>query len=198
MIERQVSHLVRLVDDLLDVSRIMRGRIELRLERVEFASIVERALETVRPAINAAGHQLTTLLPSERVELLVDPIRLVQVIANLLNNAARYTEPGGHIWLSAELEPGSIAVRIRDSGIGIAAEVLPRVFDLFTQIDRSAQHSQGGLGIGLTLVKTLVELHGGQVWASSEAPAREANSVSGFRSHCSSFRRPDAGIARGF
>jgi PAS domain S-box-containing protein len=173
MMERQVQHLVRLVDDLLDVSRIGRGKIELRLQPIDLQSVVANALDTSRPHIEAAGQQLTVTVPRERISLQADPTRLAQVISNLLNNAARYTDTGGRIELSVELAsggcqpPGEAIIRVRDSGIGIPPEMLPRIFDLFTQVDRSLERSRGGLGIGLTLVQQLVALHGGRVEANS-------------------------------
>ncbi len=168
MAERQVQHLTRLVDDLLDVSRIMRGKIELRKERVALATLIDRAVETARPAFDEAGHRLTIALPPAPLLLDVDVVRMAQVVANLLTNGAKYTEPGGRLELNAGREGGDVVVRVRDTGIGIAAEVLPRVFELFVQAAPAAAHSQGGLGIGLTLVKSLVELHGGRVEARSE------------------------------
>ena len=167
MMERQLHHLVRLVDDLLDVSRVMRGKIELRRERVELATVVARAVETVQPLIDAQGHELSVRLPNESLPLDADPVRLAQVVGNLLTNAAKYTEPGGRIWLTATREGNGAVLRIRDDGIGIAPDVLPRIFELFVQVDHAATRSQGGLGIGLTLVKNLVEMHNGSVEARS-------------------------------
>lgn len=167
MMERQVHQLVRLVDDLLDVSRVMRGKIELRKEQVELATVVARAVETVQPLIDAQGHELAVGLPPESLPLDADPVRLAQVVGNLLTNAAKYTEPNGHIWMTARREDGQAVLRVRDDGIGIAPDVLPHVFDLFVQVDHAAARSQGGLGIGLTLVKNLVEMHGGAVEARS-------------------------------
>jgi CheY-like chemotaxis protein/two-component sensor histidine kinase len=168
----QVEHLVRLVDDLLDMSRIMRGKIDLRREPVELSHILARATETAQPLIDSQQHQLTRRLPPDPVWLDADPVRLSQVVANLLNNAAKYTEPGGHLWLTAEKAGQDVLIRVRDTGIGIDAGLLPRVFDLFTQAEQSIDRSQGGLGIGLTVVKRLVEMHGGTVLAHSEGPGR--------------------------
>lgn len=165
--ERQVRHLARLVDDLLDVSRISSGKIHLRKGRVELGEIVARAVETARPLIAARRHELSVSLPDEPIPLEADTARLEQVLANLLNNAAKYTEPGGRLAIEARREGEAAVVRVRDNGIGIAPELLPRIFDLFTQADRSLDRSQGGLGIGLTLVRSLVELHGGSVTAAS-------------------------------
>ncbi len=167
MMERQMHHLVRLVDDLLDVSRVMRGKVVLRRERVELAAVVARAVETAQPLIDAQRHELTVCLPDESLPLDADPVRLAQVVGNLLTNAAKYTEPGGHIWLTARREGGEAVLRVRDTGIGIAPEMLPKVFDLFVQADHAAARSQGGLGIGLTLVQNLVAMHGGSVRADS-------------------------------
>jgi PAS domain S-box-containing protein len=167
MMERQVHHLVRLVDDLLDVSRVMRGKIELRKERVELATVVARAVEIAQPLIEVQGHQLDLSFPSDSLLLDADPVRLAQVVGNLLTNAAKYTEANGRIWLTADRENDRAVLRIRDNGIGIAPDMLPHIFELFVQVDHVATRSQGGLGIGLTLVKNLVEKHGGTVEASS-------------------------------
>ena len=168
MMERQVHHLVRLVDDLLDVSRVMRGKIELRKEPLELATVVARAVETAQPLIEVQGHQLDLSLPSESLLLDADPVRLVQVIGNLLTNAAKYTEANGHIGLTARREGDQAVVRVWDDGIGIAPDMLPQVFELFVQVDHASTKSQGGLGIGLTLVKNLVEMHNGTVEARSD------------------------------
>jgi CheY-like chemotaxis protein len=166
--DRQLKHLTRLVDDLLDVSRIMRGKIELRREKVELAAIVARAVETARPLIDGARHSLTVSLPDEPVWLEADLVRLAQAVGNLLCNAAKYTEPGGTIDLTATCEGGEVAIRVRDSGIGIAPDVMPRLFEMFMQVAPGASRSQGGLGIGLTLVKSLIGMHGGVVEARSD------------------------------
>ena len=163
IIERQVGQLKRLVDDLLEVSRITTGRIQLRPERIAVSGIVERALETARPLMDQRRHELTTSLPPQLIWLHADAARLEQVVVNLLNNAAKYTDEGGHIWLSVQQEGDTAVLRVRDTGVGIAPELLPRIFDLFTQAERSLARSQGGLGIGLCLVQRLVELHGGSV-----------------------------------
>src|SRR5436309_3108215 len=144
MMERQVEHLVRLVDDLLDVSRVMRGKIDLRRERVELAAVIARAVETVQPLIDSQRHRLSVSVPPESLPLHADPVRLAQVVGNLLTNAAKYTEPGGHIRLTAERDGGTAVLRVKDSGIGIAADMLPRVFELFVQVDQAAARSQGG------------------------------------------------------
>jgi PAS domain S-box-containing protein len=167
MMERQVHHLVRLVDDLLDVSRVMRGKIELRKERIEVAAVVARAVETVQPLMDSQGHELSVGIPTESLPLDADPVRLAQVVGNLLTNAAKYTEPNGRIWLSAERVGDEAVLRVRDNGIGIALDVLPRVFELFVQVDHASTRSQGGLGIGLTLVKNLCAMHNGSVEARS-------------------------------
>jgi len=177
VMDRQVSHLVRLVDDLLEVSRISRGKIELRRELVDLARIVQNAVEISRPLIDAAGHRLTFDLPGESLTLEADPVRLAQVIANLLNNAAKYTEPGGKICLAAHRDGTEIVVSVRDSGVGIPAEMLPRVFEMFTQVPRSLDRAQGGLGIGLTLVQSLTRLHGGEVEARSGGPGQGSEFV---------------------
>jgi PAS domain S-box-containing protein len=180
VIGRQIRHLSRLVDDLLDVSRFTRGRIELRKRPVELRPIVEGAVETTRPMFERRGHQLTVSIPGEPVWLEADATRIEQVLANLLNNAAKFTEPGGRIDLSVEAHPGEsgeAVLRVRDNGAGIAADLLPRIFDLFVQEDRSLARSHGGLGIGLTLVRSLVERHGGRVEAHSAGPGRGSEFV---------------------
>src|SRR5262249_10332208 len=151
----------RLVDDLLDVSRITRGKIRLQAEPVKVRSVVAQALETSRPFIDARRHQLSVTLPETPVWVNGDADRLAQIFANLLNNAAKYTDEGGRIWLTVSLDPGEVVWSVRDTGIGIPPDMLASVFDLFTQVDRSLDRSQGGLGIGLTLVQRLVEMHGG-------------------------------------
>lgn len=168
VIERQMSHLVRLVDDLLDVSRLTLGKIRLAMERVSLNKVVAQAVEATQPLIDQFSHTLEVALPPFPIRITGDDARLTQVLINLLNNAAKYTEPGGRIWLSATLESSVVSIRVRDSGVGISPELLPRVFDLFTQANRSLDRSQGGLGIGLTLVRQLVEMQGGSVEAFSE------------------------------
>jgi PAS domain S-box-containing protein len=167
IIERQVGQLSRLVDDLLEVSRITTGKVRLHRERLDLRGIVERAVETVRPAIDRRRHELSLCLPPEPVWLHVDPNRLEQVVVNLLNNACKYTDEGGRLGLTVGQEEDQVVLRLRDTGIGIAPDLLPHIFDLFTQADRSLDRSQGGLGIGLSLVQRLVELHGGTVQAFS-------------------------------
>jgi signal transduction histidine kinase/CheY-like chemotaxis protein len=172
VMERQVGHLVRLVDDLMEVSRITRGKIELRRERIDLAAVLRSAVETSQPLVDAAGHALVLDLPLEPLPLDADPVRLAQVFANLLNNAAKYSERAGRIVLRARREATEIVVTVCDDGIGIDPQMLPHVFDLFTQIDSSHRRSQGGLGIGLTLVRSLVDLHGGRVSARSDGVGR--------------------------
>jgi PAS domain S-box-containing protein len=167
ILERQVAQLTRLVGDLMEVSRIATGQLRLRLESIDLRGVVTVAVEATRAAIDRRGHELAVALPPQPVWLHADPARLEQVIVNLLDNAAKYTEPRGRIWLSLEIEDGAAVLRVRDSGVGIAETVLPRVFDLFTQADRTLDCSAGGLGIGLSLVRALVELHHGKVEASS-------------------------------
>jgi PAS domain S-box-containing protein len=173
MTERQVQYMVRLVDDLLDVSRIMRGRIELRKEPIELASVLARAIETAQPMIDARGQQLVvSISPDDPLRLEADPTRLTQVVANLLHNAAKFSEHSGRIWLTAERQGKEALVRVRDEGAGIRAELLPHVFELFVQGERSLDRSQGGLGIGLTVVQRLIALHGGTITAHSEGPGK--------------------------
>ncbi len=167
IIERQVGQLSHLVNDLLEISRITTGRIHLHQERVAVSGVVERAVETARPLIDQRRHELTVSLPPEPIWLYADAARLEQVVVNLLTNAAKYTNEGGRIWLTVEQEGDMAVLRVRDTGVGIASELLPRIFDLFTQAERSLDRSQGGLGIGLALVQRLVEMHGGTVGVSS-------------------------------
>ena len=172
MIERQVNQLVRLVDDLLDLSRVSRGKIALRRERVPLSAVVQHAVETSGPLIEAGKHRLTISDAPETVSVEGDLTRLAQVVSNLLNNAAKYTPEGGHITLSVGAEGGQAVVRVRDTGVGIPADMLPNVFQMFTQVDRTLGRSQGGLGIGLALVRRLVEMHGGTVEVHSEGEGR--------------------------
>jgi PAS domain S-box-containing protein len=172
LIDRQLRHLVRLVDDLLDVSRITRGRLQLRPERVALAQVLERALEASRPQMEAAGQELVVYLPPAPVYLAADPVRLAQVFMNLLNNASQYTGKGGRIRLTAEREGANVVVRVADSGIGIAPEHLRQVFDMFAQVGTPMEHTQGGLGIGLALARGLVGMHGGAIEAKSDGPGR--------------------------
>ncbi|MGI8835896.1 MAG: ATP-binding protein [Pyrinomonadaceae bacterium] len=167
--ERQVGQLAHLVDDLLEVSRVITGRIQLQFESLDLRGIAENAIASVRPLIERSKHELSVSLPPEPVWVKGDPARLEQVIVNLLNNAAKYTDEGGHIWLTVKQEHREVEVvlRVRDTGVGIATELLPRIFDLFKQAPRTLDRSQGGLGIGLSLVEKLVELHGGKVAAHS-------------------------------
>jgi CheY-like chemotaxis protein len=169
--------MTRMVDDLLDVSRITRGKIELRKELVNLPSVVDRTVEAIRPLIEDRQQELTVDLPPEPLRLEADPTRLEQVLANLLNNAAKYTDHGGRIWLSARQEGGELVLRVKDTGVGIAADMLARIFEPFVQSDRVLYHSQGGLGIGLTLVRSLIEMHGGSITAHSEGPGKGSEFV---------------------
>ena len=179
VIERQARHLARLVDDLLDIARINQDKITLRCEVVELAAVVRQSVETARPQIEPRQHTLTVKLPDAPVWLDADPTRLAQVFANLLNNAAKYTDEGGRITLLAETEDEgrSAVVRVRDTGTGISPELLSRVFEPFIQADKTLARSQGGLGIGLTLVRRLTEMHGGRVEAFSDGPGKGAEFV---------------------
>ncbi len=167
--DRQFHNLVRLIDDLLDVSRISRGKIHLKKAHLDAATVVARAVESVRPFIEARGHELTVAIEDRPLPIDGDPTRLEQVLANLLNNAAKYTDEGGRIRIDARIEGDEVVFRVRDTGVGIAPDMLPGVFDLFAQVDSSIDRSQGGLGIGLALVRMLVEMHGGRVAARSES-----------------------------
>jgi PAS domain S-box-containing protein len=177
IMERQVNHMVRLVDDLLEISRITRGKIELRRERVEVAAVIGSAVETSKPLIDAAGQELIVSIPSEPLTLDADPVRLAQVFANLLNNASKYSDSGAQIWLTVRREGTQAVVSVRDTGIGIDAETLPRIFDMFAQGQDSLPRAQGGLGIGLTLVRSLVQLHSGKVDALSAGPGKGSEFV---------------------
>ena len=177
MMDRQVEHLASLIDDLMDVSRISLGKIGLRKEVVTLASVVEQAVATIRPTIEERGHRLNVNVPDGDVRLEADPVRLGQILSNLLENAARYTDPGGLIRVDARSEGGEIVIGVRDTGVGIAPELLTKVFDLFLQVERRLDRSQGGLGVGLSLVKSLVEMHGGSVSARSEGPGRGSEFV---------------------
>jgi two-component system CheB/CheR fusion protein len=172
--ERQVRQLARLVDDLLDATRVARGKLQLVIERVDAVQVVAQALETARPLIEARGHVLHVLPPRAPVWLEADPARLVQVLSNLLSNAARYTPAGGQVWLAVERDGGDVRFRVRDTGIGLAPELLPRLFELFGQ---AQEGSQGGLGIGLALARGLVQLHGGSLEAFSGGPGKGSEFV---------------------
>src|SRR5688572_7866161 len=171
VIERQVQHLVCLIDDLLDVSRITRGMITLQRERVLLDSVVARAVETARPLIDARRHELTLDLPEELLSVEGDPTRLVQIVGNILHNAAKFMEPGGRISLSVAREDTYAVVRVKDTGMGIPKELVAKIFDLFSQVHQKSETAHGGLGIGLALVRRLVEMHGGVVSASSPGPS---------------------------
>jgi PAS domain S-box-containing protein len=168
MMERQVEHLARLIDDLMDVSRISTGKVELRWEEVELASVVARAIDVCRPLIEQRGHRFSVDLPTVPIRLRADPTRLEQIVDNLLTNAAKYSDPGGRIALTATREGDWAVVRLKDTGVGIAPDKLPHIFGLFEQAERRLDRSQGGLGIGLNVVRSLVGMHGGIVTASSE------------------------------
>ncbi len=172
LMHRQVDHMVRLVDDLMEVSRITRGKIDLKLLRLSLEDAIGGAIELSRPLLEAAGHSLTVSLPEEPLFLRGDAVRLNQVFANLLNNAAKYTRPGGQVALQARRAGEQVLVSISDTGAGLAPDMVESIFDMFVQVSDSAKAAQGGLGIGLTLVRTLVELHGGSVAASSQGLGR--------------------------
>ena len=172
MMDRQLTQMARLVDDLMDVNRITSGKVALRKERVDLGRVILQAVETSRPRIEAGGHELMLDLSSQPLFVDSDVVRLAQVVGNLLNNAAKYTDRGGRITLSTRAEDGEAVIRVRDTGVGIPADMLARVFDMFTQVDRDRGRVQEGLGIGLTLVKRLVEMHGGSVVARSAGPGK--------------------------
>jgi len=168
LIERQLGHLTRLVDDLLDVSRITRGKINLSRETVEVADLVARAVETVQPLIVERGHRFTLDVSRDSIRVFGDPLRLTQAVGNVLSNAAKYTENGGQINLTARQVDGIVEIRVQDTGIGIPADLQPMIFDMFTQLNHQTGRPQSGLGIGLALVRKLLEMHGGSVTAFSE------------------------------
>jgi CheY-like chemotaxis protein/two-component sensor histidine kinase len=167
VIERQVAQMARLLDDLLDVSRITHGKLELRRSRVALAQVVETAVETCRPQIKTDGHELIVELGDRPLYLDADPIRLAQIISNLLTNALKYSNDSTRIWLTAGVSGSNLTIAVRDEGIGINADMLPHVFDIFTQADAAMNRAQGGMGIGLALVRALTDLHGGSVEARS-------------------------------
>jgi signal transduction histidine kinase len=168
VIERQTRQMTRLIDDLLDIARITSNKMELRREQIELSAVLDAAVETSRPLIEQRGHKLMVKAPSAPIHIDGDVVRLAQVISNLLNNAAKYTERGGRIWLTAARKGNEALIKVRDTGMGISAEILPQIFEMFTQAERTINGSAGGLGIGLTLVKRLVEMHGGTITAQSD------------------------------
>ena len=177
VVDHQVRQMAQLVDDLLEISRVTSGKVRLQKEAVDVATIVAFAIETSRPVIESHHHRLSIALPDETVHIEADSLRMAQVLSNLLNNAAKYTNPGGQIRLAAASEGSDVIFRVRDNGIGIPPEMLSGIFDLFAQVDHSLDHSQGGLGLGLTLVRSLVEMHGGSVQALSEGLSRGSEFV---------------------
>lgn len=202
ILERQVAHMVHMVEDLLDVARMSNGRMLLRRDVMELNPIVSNVVETARASFQERGHELTLTLCPESVWVDVDPIRLEQILANLLNNAAKYTEPPGQIFVTTERRDKDVQVRVRDTGIGIDPALLPRVFDLFTQADTSLDRSQGGLGIGLTLARRVVEMHGGTITACSDGPGCGSEFVvtlplaAGLQSAPSSLAAPETGSGK--
>ncbi len=172
VIEDQIKSVTRMVDEVLDVSRILRGQVVLRKEPVELKQVVDLAVETSQPLIEHHHHHLTVTLPTHPILLEVAPTRMAQVFSNLLNNAAKYTDPGGEISLSAEQADREVVVCVRDNGIGIAQDLLPHVFDVFAQADPTLARSRSGLGLGLTLARSLIEMHGGRVAAHSSGPGQ--------------------------
>jgi signal transduction histidine kinase len=173
-LERQVAQLVRLVDDLLDVSRITNGKLRLTTEPLTIQEVIEGALDAGRPQLEKAKLSLSLDVPPTPIRLIGDRVRLTQVFTNILNNAAKFTEPGGRVWLTVAPAGDRVRITVRDTGVGIPADVMPVLFALFTQVDRSLNRSQGGLGIGLALVRRLVEMHGGTVEAHSDGPGKGA------------------------
>jgi len=172
VIDRQTRQMTRLIDDLLDIARITSNKLELRRERIELRDVLKAAVETSQPLIEQRGHELTVETSDEPIYLDGDMVRLAQVVSNLLNNAAKYTERGGRIWLTAAKEGSNTVVSVRDTGMGITPEVLPRIFEMFTQAGRAISGSPGGLGIGLTLVRRLVQMHGGTITVRSDGPGK--------------------------
>jgi CheY-like chemotaxis protein/two-component sensor histidine kinase len=172
MIERQVAHMVRLIDELLDVSRITTGKLRLHRERVELAAVLAQAMEASRPLAECAGKALSMELPPDPIALDADPVRLVQVVSNLLNNACKFTDQGGRIHLGAGRIGDEAFIEVEDTGIGIAPELLPHIFDMFSQVQTGGARSQDGLGIGLSLARALVEMHDGRIEARSAGPGK--------------------------
>ena len=172
VLERQVMQMVRIVDDLLDISRVTAGKLHLQREVVDIASVLAAAVDTARPAIDAGRHVLALDLPAQPLPVFADPLRLAQVFTNLLNNAAKYAEPAGRIAVRVRAAAGEIAVSVADEGLGIAPEALSHIFEPFAQVDHSLERTRGGLGIGLTLARRVVELHGGRIEAHSEGLGR--------------------------
>ena len=170
MMDRQVGHMVRLIDDLLDVSRIGRGTVTLKRTLVPLSAVIHSAVETSRPLMTGAGHRFTATAPGEPVLLDADATRVAQIVSNLLNNAAKYTPRGGQVELVAQRAGDEVLVRVIDNGVGIPAAMLPRIFELFTQVDESIERSQGGLGVGLALARQLAEMHGGSLGVESPGP----------------------------
>jgi len=177
MMERQTQSIGRLIEDMLEVSRVEHGTIPLRRQTLDLAAVVARAVETVRASVENCGHQLEVCLPPVPVTLNADPARLGQVLTNLLNNAAKYMERGGRIWVTAAAQGGDVVLRVRDSGVGIDPEMLPHVFDPFWQVKCARGHSPGGLGLGLPLVRKLAEMHGGSASAYSAGSGRGSEFV---------------------
>ncbi len=180
MMERQVQQMIRLIDDLMDVSRITRGKIELRKQVVDLGTLVAGSVEAIEPLIESRGHRLTMTLPSEPAYVEGDVARLTQIFGNILHNAAKYSPQGGVIWVSVERDGPRVVVRVRDNGPGIPTHMLSQIFELFRQVDQTLDRAHGGLGIGLTLVKRLVELHGGTIEARSEGPGQGSEFVVSF------------------
>lgn len=177
MIQRQVGHMASLLDDLLDVARITQGKLQLHPQRVELTSVVKTAVEAASPLIERKGHRFETRLTAETITVDVDPVRLAQALTNLLTNAAKYTDPGGHLVLEAQARGADLVVRVEDDGIGIAPQALDQLFNMFVQVDTAASRSEGGLGIGLALTRGIVALHGGRVWARSDGPGQGSEFV---------------------
>jgi signal transduction histidine kinase/CheY-like chemotaxis protein len=177
VIDRQTQQMSRLIDDLLDIARITSNKLELRRQRIEVTEVLDAAVETSRPLIDQFGHTLIVAAPTESIQIDGDLVRLAQVISNLLNNAAKYTEPGGRIWLTAARADNRVVIKVRDNGTGISPELMPHIFEMFAQAERAAIKSPGGLGIGLTLVKRLVEMHGGTIAARSDGPGKGSEFV---------------------
>lgn len=170
--ERQIKHMVRLIDDLLDVSRITLGKIRLQKSQIVLSTVVQDAVESAHPLVDEAQHIVSVTIPPEPIHLHADPTRLVQVLSNLLSNAAKYTQREGHIWLAVERQDNEAVIAVRDTGIGIAPEMLDRIFEMFTQVNRSLETSRSGLGVGLALAKRLIEMHDGTIEAKSSGPGQ--------------------------
>jgi signal transduction histidine kinase len=193
LMDRQVNQMVRLVEDLMDIASIGQGKLVIRVERTDLNTLVHTAVEACRPLIEVSRHELTVTVPTDQLFVETDPARLIQVISNLVTNAAKYTEPGGRIGLGVEREAGGVTISVRDNGIGIPADRLAHVFEMFVQVEGGAQHRKGGLGIGLALVSRLVSLLGGRIKAHSDGPGQGSEFIIHLPLHIEAAREKEMG-----